>query len=176
MQQAILISTKSKLRLRFGEEEGACGYGAFPALTQTGEAEWSRLLLTTTGCSAAGSARGLGPRCRRFESCHSDQRQNNTIRSPAAARRRPVDRWCCFSFPTRRSRGGPPSWLLRRGESVMNTRATKDLTCPPDKSGPFPWFLLKDRITSGTPDSARRSGACPFRAGPQPRSRALRRW
>ena len=60
MQQAILISTKSKLRLRFGEEEGACGYGAFPALTQTGEAEWSRLLLTTTGCSAAGSARGLG--------------------------------------------------------------------------------------------------------------------
>ena len=26
-------------------------------------------------------------------------------------RRRPVDRWCCFSFPTRRSRGGPPSWF-----------------------------------------------------------------
>ena len=24
------------------------------------------------------------------------ERKNNTIRSPAAARRRPVDRWCCF--------------------------------------------------------------------------------
>ena len=28
------------------------------------------------GCSAVGSARGLGPRCRRFESCHSDQKKN----------------------------------------------------------------------------------------------------
>ena len=28
-------------------------------------------------------------------------------------RRRPVDRWCCFSFPTRRSHGGPPSWFKR---------------------------------------------------------------
>ena len=27
---------------------------------------------TESGCSAVGSARGLGPRCRRFESCHSD--------------------------------------------------------------------------------------------------------
>ena len=30
-------------------------------------------LVTFSGCSAVGSARGLGPRCRRFESCHSDQ-------------------------------------------------------------------------------------------------------
>ena len=29
---------------------------------------------TESGCSAVGSARGLGPRCRRFESCHSDQK------------------------------------------------------------------------------------------------------
>ena len=29
-------------------------------------------LVTFSGCSAVGSARGLGPRCRRFESCHSD--------------------------------------------------------------------------------------------------------
>ena len=29
---------------------------------------------TESGCSAVGSARGLGPRCRRFESCHPDQK------------------------------------------------------------------------------------------------------
>ena len=45
----------------------------FAALTKTAETECSEFLLTTPGCSAAGSARGLGPRCRRFESCHSDQ-------------------------------------------------------------------------------------------------------
>ena len=28
------------------KEEGACGYGAFAALTETAEAEWSRLLPT----------------------------------------------------------------------------------------------------------------------------------
>ena len=28
------------------KEEGDCGYGAFGALTETPEAEWSRLLLT----------------------------------------------------------------------------------------------------------------------------------
>ena len=27
-----------------------------------------------SGCSAVGSALGLGPRCRRFKSCHSDQK------------------------------------------------------------------------------------------------------
>ena len=91
----------------------------FAALTKTAETECSEFLLTTPGCSAAGSARGLGPRCRRFESCHSDQRQNNTIRSPAAARRRPVDRWCCFSFPNRRTHGGPPIWLWCRVETLM---------------------------------------------------------
>ena len=37
--------------------------------------------------------------------CPGAPRQNNTIRSPAAARRRPVDRWCCFSFPNRRTHG-----------------------------------------------------------------------
>ena len=63
-------------RVRFGEEEGRSGYAAFAALTQTAEAEWSEFLLTTPGCSAAGSARGLGPRCRRFESCHSDHERN----------------------------------------------------------------------------------------------------
>ena len=72
MEPASSHNDQIEARLLFGEEEGACGYGAFPALSQTGEAEWSWLLLTTTGCSAAGSARGLGPRCRRFESCHSD--------------------------------------------------------------------------------------------------------
>ena len=33
-------------RVRFEEEEGDCGYAAFAALTETVEAEWSRLLLT----------------------------------------------------------------------------------------------------------------------------------
>ena len=28
------------------KEEGTYGYGAFPALTETGEAEWSKFLLT----------------------------------------------------------------------------------------------------------------------------------
>ena len=37
--------------------------------------------------------------------CPGAPRQNNTIRSSAAARRRPVDRWCCFSFPNRRTHG-----------------------------------------------------------------------
>ena len=39
------------------------------------DAVWEQRSKTTkyvSGCSAAGSARGLGPRCRRFESCHSD--------------------------------------------------------------------------------------------------------
>ena len=30
--------------------------------------------LNISGCSAVGSARALGARCRRFESCHSDQK------------------------------------------------------------------------------------------------------
>ena len=34
--------------VRFGEEEGACGYGVFAALTETAETEWSPLLLTRT--------------------------------------------------------------------------------------------------------------------------------
>ena len=29
-----------------------------------------------SGCSAVGSARALGARCRRFESCHSDQKKD----------------------------------------------------------------------------------------------------
>ena len=33
------------------------------------------LKFNTSGCSAVGSAPGLGPGCRRFESCHSDQQQ-----------------------------------------------------------------------------------------------------
>ena len=45
--------------------------------------------------------------------CPGAPRQNNTMRSPAAARRRPVDRWCCFSFPNRRTNGGPPVWFIR---------------------------------------------------------------
>ena len=31
------------------KEEGTYGYGAFPALTETGEAEWSKFLLTWCG-------------------------------------------------------------------------------------------------------------------------------
>ena len=31
--------------------------------------------LNISGCSAVGSARALGARCRRFESCHSDQKR-----------------------------------------------------------------------------------------------------
>ena len=34
-------------RVRFEKEEGGSGYGALAALTQTAEAEWSELLLTT---------------------------------------------------------------------------------------------------------------------------------
>ena len=33
-------------RVRFGKEEGGSGCGALPALTETGKAEWSELLLT----------------------------------------------------------------------------------------------------------------------------------
>ena len=32
-----------------------------------------------SGCSAVGSARALGARCRRFESCHSDQKSNSAL-------------------------------------------------------------------------------------------------
>ena len=41
--------------------------------------------------------------------CPGAPRQNNTIRSPAAARRRPVDRWCCLFFLSKPedSRGRP---------------------------------------------------------------------
>ena len=33
------------------------------------------MLRQRSGCSAVGSARALGARCRRFESCHSDQKK-----------------------------------------------------------------------------------------------------
>ena len=33
-------------RVRVGKEDGDDGYGALPALTETGEAEWSQLHLT----------------------------------------------------------------------------------------------------------------------------------
>ena len=86
--------------------------------------ERSEFLLTTTGCSAAGSARGLGPRCRRFESCHSDQRQNDTIRSPAAAGGVRSTDGVVFPFQT-----GGLAGVLRFGlngsfESVMNTQTS----------------------------------------------------
>ena len=42
-------------RVRFEEEEGGCGYGAFAALTETAEAELSRLLQTTP-CAIIASA------------------------------------------------------------------------------------------------------------------------
>ena len=32
-----------------------------------------------SGCSAVGSAPGLGPGCRRFKSCHSDQKRKQTL-------------------------------------------------------------------------------------------------
>ena len=56
-----------------GKEEGRSGYGVFVALSQTTETKWSEFLLTISGCSAVGSAGGLGPSGRRFEPCHSDQ-------------------------------------------------------------------------------------------------------
>ena len=31
------------MRVRWGKEEGGCGYGVFAALTETAETEWSRL-------------------------------------------------------------------------------------------------------------------------------------
>lgn len=34
---------------------------------------YRRAQVNISGCSAVGSARALGARCRRFESCHSDQ-------------------------------------------------------------------------------------------------------
>ena len=37
-------------RVRFEKEEGGSGYAAFTALTETGKAEWSELLLTRKGC------------------------------------------------------------------------------------------------------------------------------
>ena len=35
-------------RVRVGEEDGDDGYGALPALTETGEAEWSQLQKNVT--------------------------------------------------------------------------------------------------------------------------------
>ena len=67
------------------------------------ETERSEFLLTTPGCSAAGSARGLGPRCRRFESCHSDQRRRS-FRTAVKRRslwRSPFSRLCSMSPPFR---------------------------------------------------------------------------
>ena len=46
------------------------------------EARWSsfeNLIYSISGCSAVGSALGLGPRCRGFESLHSDHKKNNTV-------------------------------------------------------------------------------------------------
>ncbi len=39
-------------RVLFGKEEGDHGFGVFPALTETGETEWSELLLTPMPFSA----------------------------------------------------------------------------------------------------------------------------
>ena len=63
---------KRKLAFCFREEEGWSGYAVFAALSQTAETEWSGFLLTTSGCSAVGSAGGLGPSGRGFKSLHSD--------------------------------------------------------------------------------------------------------
>ena len=41
-------------RVRFGKEEGGSGCGALPALTETGKAEWSELLLTPKGRGQSG--------------------------------------------------------------------------------------------------------------------------
>lgn len=35
------------------------------------------MMLVATGCSAVGSVPGLGPGCRRFESCHPDLKRRN---------------------------------------------------------------------------------------------------
>ena len=40
-------------RVRFGKEEGGSGYAALPALSETGKAEWSELLLTQFRKAAA---------------------------------------------------------------------------------------------------------------------------
>lgn len=42
-----------------------------PTTAPIGESPMVQFLIS--GCSTDGSARGLGPRCRRFKSCHSDQ-------------------------------------------------------------------------------------------------------
>ena len=38
-------------RVQVGKEDGANGYGAFGALSQTPEAEWNWLRLTPRGCN-----------------------------------------------------------------------------------------------------------------------------
>lgn len=34
-------------------------------------------IIHIAGCSAAGSASGLGPGCRRFKSCHPDKKEHH---------------------------------------------------------------------------------------------------
>ena len=74
---------KRKLAFRFREEEGRSGYAVFAAPPLAAETEWSEFLLTTPGCSAVGSAGGLGPSGRGFKSLHSDQTGNGR---PSASR------------------------------------------------------------------------------------------
>ena len=55
-----------------------------------------------SGCSAVGSASGLGPECREFESLHSDHKNSDTFR------------YCCFYFCNEKNSNSWYSGTTRR--------------------------------------------------------------
>ena len=86
-----------------------------------------------SGCGAVGSARRLGRRCRRFESCHSDQKSKRED-EPLSC----FFDWCVnlklfcevkcrFAFPTRRS----TSSLVR--QRAWESRSVAKLPCHSDQ-------------------------------------------
>ena len=68
-------------RVRFEKEEGGSGYAAFTALTETGKAEWSELLLTRKGCGQSGIGT-VPPSPHRGLPGNSKYRRKTTCRSP----------------------------------------------------------------------------------------------
>ena len=68
-------------RIRFEKEEGGSGYAAFTALTETGKAEWSELLLTRKGCGQSGIGT-VPPSPHREKPGNSKYRRKTTCRSP----------------------------------------------------------------------------------------------
>ena len=73
-------------------------------------AEWSERILTMSGCSAVGSAPALGAGCRRFESCHSDQKRGGTVRASSF--------FICGEKQNLRHPVGIPERFRRRRERV----------------------------------------------------------